>query len=242
MGVVSTTTDGSIDATAIWDARVKPANPVKAGPTQLFFPSSFCKFSWVLALMEFWPKVTNATVDGMQEIAKTAALEIFIIYLFIYLTSLRRNKDVRFVVAMYYYVDQVKKRESLLARMLNKLKYRRTFLHFFLVVSDKRYLRRLIFNPNPTSSLITQGAWSSDTKRSKINKIKFKLMSGVIIRGLMSRVQVLIIRGVIDHKWGIHLGVSMVRTVINGPLYSTVQYIQYKQNRTENRQWQQLLI
>lgn len=85
MGVVtSATVTGATDAPATWEASVKPAKVVMAGPTQLILQSSsstFCRFKYELEgpVLDFRLEVLmNATDEGIQ-IANTAALDIFII-------------------------------------------------------------------------------------------------------------------------------------------------------------------
>ena len=68
------TTDGSnVEATAICEAIVKPANPATVGPTirsQLLFSLPCLAFSSVL--MGLGAFVTKATAEGVQEIARSA--------------------------------------------------------------------------------------------------------------------------------------------------------------------------
>ena len=88
IGVVSTGEFDTPDegskgaATAICDVKAKPASPARAGLTTRsqpsFLPLSAFRFSWVL--IDFWVFGTKATVDGMQAIANTAPLKIFIAF------------------------------------------------------------------------------------------------------------------------------------------------------------------
>ena len=77
---IDPTEDGStVTATAICDASVKPAKPAIAGTTMMsqFPPFSSFRFNWVLT--DFLAFDTKASVEGAQEIANTAAIQIFIL-------------------------------------------------------------------------------------------------------------------------------------------------------------------